>query len=404
MMIKINSLLLIVSIVFMHFMLARIAGFPLTIIPFTMSIFVLTHFELVKNLRTLSLFIILMIWPFIVYGIYVNAGGSVDLFDFSKTFLLWIYAFLTLIFASFSRLNKTPDYSVAFFVALILITLFSLAQILLVEIADSTLLYNLFGSYSYMGQQNLGGSGLASWGRSPGLYLEPSFNAFVMFFLTSILLINNKVNNAVLIFSIGICGVVLTTSAVGLLAMLGLITSFVIAKVIADGVKPIRILAVILIFLILVWGLSIYHNSFLSDKIYEVFRAGTSGYWRLIAPQVILTKVLVQYPFGVPFGQVENFIIPIGLNHAGNIGSSLDNGLFVLPFYFGWLGVFVILGLISKFLISVYQGDRNGVIFFWYLIVGLQFSGGVFLPEFIFCLVLMIFQYRKSLSNIYLWP
>lgn len=396
-MIKINSILLIVSIVFMHFMIVRIAGFPLTIVPFTMAIFLVMHFKLVSNLRVLYLLLTLIFWPFIVYGVYVVTGGGVELLDFSKTFLLWVYASSALMIATFSTLKKTPDYSMAYIVALLVITLYSLAQVLFVYIADSTLLYNLFGSFSYMGHQNFSGGGSLYWSRSPGLYLEPSFNAFVMFFLMSIVLINRNVKNSVLVLCVGILGIFVTTSAVGMLAILGLIISLLIYRASYLKGKEVLLAITLLIILTVFWGSDIFSILSLSDRFSEIGREGASGYWRVIAPLLILFEVLAQYPFGIPLGQVESFIRPMGLIHGGGVGSSLDNGFYVLPFYFGWVGILIMLGVIIKFFMSIYQRNKEGIVFWWFIIASLQFSGGVFLPEFIFCLSLAVFEYRRVL-------
>jgi hypothetical protein len=131
-------------------------------------------------------------------------------------------------------------------------------------------------------------------------------------------------------------------------------------------------------------------------RLNEVNVEGTSGYWRLVAPIIIISNAISILPIGIPFGQINEFVLSLGLSHGAHKGSSLDNGLAVLFFYFG-LATFVLLAcIIYKLLSCIYFRNKEGVIFWWYVIASLQFSGGVFLPEYILPMILMVYQYKKS--------
>ena len=127
----------------------------------------------------------------------------------------------------------------------------------------------------------------------------------------------------------------------------------------------------------------------------EINVEGTSGYWRLIAPLIITSEVVFQHPLGVPFGHMQDFIIPLGLFHGNSVGSTLDNGMYVLLFYFSWFGICFVLWMLYMLAKAIYRGNARDIILWWFVIVSLQFSGGIFLPEYLFILLLVVFQYRN---------
>lgn len=380
---------LVLSIIFLHFMIVRMAGFPLTIVPFAISIFLYFHVKTAIKPRGLLLGGALLIWPICVYVMYEMLGGSADLTEFSKTYLLWVYAISAIILISFAPLKRTINYSFEFLIALVVITVFSLAQILFFKLLGSTLLYNPFGAYTYMGEYQIERFSGDEYSRAPGFYLEPSFCAFVIFFLTAAILISNDKNRAfnwLLAFSL--LSVVITGSASGMIA----IPSLIIVRAIA--ILKSKLLKLILVFVTPVL-IVIFGEIFLSHRVEEIAVEGSSGYWRLVAPLIILTKVFAEYPLGVPFGQIEAFLLPLGLQHGTNTGTSIDNGVYYLAFYFGWFVVPFVAGLLYKFLQSMFRGDVTGVTYWWFILFSLQFSGGVLLPEYIFPLLLITMQYRR---------
>jgi putative colanic acid polymerase len=383
------SLTLIAAIVFIHFTPVSILGFPLTLAPFAILVFLLTHFKLSIHRNVLYLFILLIFAPIIIYIVFIVLGGWSEPLEFMTTYLLWIYAVFGMMLSLFSKPRIISDHSKDFITALLIVVLFSVAQVLFVKLFSSALLYQPFGDFSYMG-----GGGLISENlvRAPGLFLEPSFNAFIMFFLASVIVMKNpRIKGNILILVLSGIGVLVTTSIIGVVSILGLIFFLSLNLI----VKKNKVLFYVFILLSIAVLITLNDFLFTLDRFNEINTEGTSGYWRLIAPLIITSEVLFQYPLGVPFGHMQDFIIPLGILHGGSVGSTLDNGMYVLLFYFGWLGVYFVLWMFYMFVKEIYHRNIRGMVFWWFVIFSLQFSGGIFLPEYMFFLLLVIYQYRN---------
>lgn len=386
---------LILSIIGLHFMIVRLPGseYPLTAAPFAILIFL--YFYVRAAIRPLGLLLgaTLLIWPFCIYGMYELLGASADPSRFSRTYLLWAYAIFAIMLFSFAPLKKIPNYSREFIIALAVVAAFSLAQVAFFKLFGSTLLYNPFGEYTYMGEYQIDRFAVGDFARAPGFYLEPSFCAFVMFFLTAAILINEKKRDVPgWLWLLSFLSIAITGSASGIIA----IFSLFIMRAITSFKN--RMLKLTLIFFTPVL-VGVFVTFFLAERFAEISVEGTSGYWRLVAPLIILSKVYAEYPFGVPLGQIEAFLLPLGLKHGAGTGTSIDNGIYYLAFYFGWLAVPFVLGLLFKFLQSMFREDIVGVTLWWFILVSLQFSGGIFLPEYIFPLLLISMQYRRIKSS-----
>lgn len=379
---------LIFSILFIHFMFAQPTGFPLTIAPFAIAALLFFHIKLTITWRSLIITTCLVFWPFIVLGVYLQLGGEADILRFGRTYSLWIYAIIPVILIIFSSLKRIYDYNHEFLMILVIVGIYSLLQVLSAKLFSSYFFYNPFGTFTYMNEYRIVGG---SYERAPAFFLEPSFNAFIMFFLVSAILINTtKTRLSVWALLLGSFFVILSGSSAGILAM-GMLASF---WLIFYGVtnKFIRVLVVLTAPFIL----ALFSSYILAGRLSEVDIEGTSGYWRLIAPLTILDTVLTKYPLGVPFGQIEAFVFPFGLLHGEGIGTSIDNGLYVIFFYFGWLAFPFFIVLIYKLFQSILLADFVGSIFWWFILASLQFSGGIFLPEYIYPFLLVLIQFRKA--------
>ena len=99
----------------------------------------------------------------------------------------------------------------------------------------------------------------------------------------------------------------------------------------------------------------------------------------------------------IPLGQMESFIRPFGLQHATRTGVSIDNGAYYLIFLFGWLGLLLFFFTLWKLISAVLKNDHLSTIYWWFVVASLQFSGGIFLPEYLLPLVLVTYGFRVAL-------
>ena len=387
------SWILVLSIIFMHFMIASPLGFPLTIIPFVLIYFVITHFRLAIRYVPFLVAIALLLWPFLVLMSYDLLGADAKLNDFVRTYMLWIFALMVMVVGSTNRIKKTIDYSREFLISAGVIISFSITQVLSAWIFSTTILYYPFGRFSYFGVNDASRIVRDGLARAPGFYLEPSFCAFVLFFLLSTILIReNRPLRVSFLVAGGICAMFIVGSATGiisLIALAGLLISGFIKRRIRRIVTFIFLLFIIIVGMLLV----------LPQRIAEVSVEGTSGYWRLVAPLRILSKVYIDYPIGIPFGQIENFVIPLGIQHGAGVGSSIDNGMYNFAFYFGWIATVFLIWLFLKLILALYIGNQANIVYWWFVIASLQFSGGILLPEYIYPLLLITYTYRVNKSQ-----
>jgi len=71
--------MLIVAVIFLHFMIARPAGFPLTVAPFALAYFIYKHYKLTIRPIPFLVSIFLLFWPLVILMRYDVFGGAAAL-------------------------------------------------------------------------------------------------------------------------------------------------------------------------------------------------------------------------------------------------------------------------------------------------------------------------------------
>jgi hypothetical protein len=112
-------------------------------------------------------------------------------------------------------------------------------------------------------------------------------------------------------------------------------------------------------------------------------------------PTITPFAVLVNDPLDKPFGQCEETLSPCHLLNGTEYGASLDNGMYLLVFYFGWAGIALLALLIIRMLMIVFSLDGiKELILLAFVLSSLQFSGGILLPEYVLLLVMALYQFK----------
>jgi putative colanic acid polymerase len=104
--------------------------------------------------------------------------------------------------------------------------------------------------------------------------------------------------------------------------------------------------------------------------------------------------VLLSSPFGVSFGLMEETLLSYRLENGVNDGTTIDNGWYLLVFYFGWLGLIVsviIFFILGKFIV---KGDLKLSLLSLYFLLSPLFTGAIFSPEFLFLQFIVLISYR----------
>jgi putative colanic acid polymerase len=375
--------------VFLHFEVAEFFGFNLTvgaIVGFAMAAFI-ARWQLSKRavLIFLATNLVLLITP-------LASPTFFNLNDYITTGLLVQSSLiLLLISVNGSRLPNliigiAPGLKIAFWI----VALFSIIQISLSTFFNFYS-YNPWGDNQYLYKYIPlpGATGLI---RSAGFYLEPSFNAFVICALTLLVMLTK--GRPLIYMPISLLAVAATQSATGLILWFSLAA---VAVVFSRSFRSIRYIFVISLPLVAAYG-------YLSQRINSISLTGSSGNYRLLSPTSVVGDILSSQFFGHPLGSLYDVVSRYQLFQFGAEQSvTLDNGLYVIIFYFGWIGLLVLIGLFVWALSAIRRekiglGVPSIVVRLW-LVSCLLFSGAIFAPEFACITFLVVVVWRESLKE-----
>lgn len=178
----------IVSIVLLHFVFFNPFGFPLTAAPLFIVVFLLKHYCL--RLKTIAVIYIILLsaLPLFVLLFSFDSIYTLNVNQFFRTYSLWLVTVFVLVFAFTAKINRFYDYRAASAITISVIGIYSVIQVAEAHILGTTALYYPFGKYSYLNQTDVSGFVMEGSIRANSFYLEPSFAAFVIFFLLTMYL------------------------------------------------------------------------------------------------------------------------------------------------------------------------------------------------------------------------
>ena len=377
------------SCVFLHFMFAAPLGYPLTIAPLAVFFVLGRHYTGQISLAALIGLVALLLLPF------VNVIGqpSERLVRYLRTDALWIFNVTAIWWAARGSLaGRRSGIAQGAFAANVIIAGYSAAQAGLAFLTGSTALYNPFRGHQYLHEYDaaLQNAGVGAWSRAPSFYLEPSFGALVMVALLAVLMLARyRVTASIMVVAFGLSfnrsftGII--TFAIIVAVHLGLSLGHKVPRAIKLGVAA-------CFALVTAAGL----RQLLAARLGELNVEGASAYYRIVSPLIVLRDVLQFHPFGVEMGQVEAFLLPYGLLQTGAEGNTLDNGLYILVFYFGWIGVAAVVALLIAAVRQGVRGHREKAILWSTIFFSTVFSGAIFVPEYAFLLSLVLYQFRAG--------
>jgi putative colanic acid polymerase len=391
-----RTLALTLTIVCLHFTLVDIGGYPLTVAPFAALMFAVVSYKLEFPRSLLPLWSLLLAIPFVNLCF---PGSSVDLFEFMRTYGLWIFAVTMLLFSAGARLRRRDSNWVgkAAFASLVILSLYSILQVVLYKYLSLDVLYNPFGSHQYLPLMNSRGQYDVSLYpnniRAPGFYLEPSFNAFV---ITSMLFIITVTNKYRANFSLVLSGIALlfVNALSGLLIFAYVLLAYLILH--SRRRRQPWVGSVILL-VVVITAYMFGTTEYIWERITSGSIEGSSTNYRLVAPLGLLRDVLTHHITGLPFGTVEKVVSGYRMTNSLHQGSTLDNGFYLLVFYFGWLTVAaVVLAVLISAVFYRRWWTLSACYFVGYLLLSMNYSGGIMAPEYVFVVVMIIYSWRAS--------
>jgi putative colanic acid polymerase len=383
---KLAAFLVFVTLVFQHFQIFTVLGYEVTIGALSGILMVIIV------LRKLNFGLAIPVWATLAALTSAAAlfAGETDATGYLSTLALFLLS--SLIVSSAFGEQKWEIYSSAWFacgmlIALMAIVALSLGQVVLGYLG-SDMLFNPFGDHQYLHkyQANIG---LVEVPRAHGFFLEPSYDAFVIGAITATLISLGKFVRTTAVLCV--LGLIACQSATGLVLLVA------IAALIALRSRPAIALGAVAV----VGGVIIFTGEYLLVRLASSGTEGSSAYYRIIAPLQVISDVLQTHPLGMPLGSIEKVIGSYGLEMAGVQAKSLDNGFYVVVFYFGWLGLILLLLLLYGVLKWASRTRMRG--YAWiaplWLFSSLFFSGGIMAPEFALMSFLAISSYRISLHE-----
>lgn len=383
-----NLIFWLFPILLLNFSPFKPLGYPLTIAVFFIIciFFLIVDFEVGK----VANFIFLLITSCILLK------GCLDLFFLNSDFFGWLRTWSLLQFYLFSilllfmnfKLNKINN--AGFFCALkasvLILFSFSVFQILYYNYSGDLSIFRVWGDMGYGEQSYVLKSIQSGVVRANAFYFEPSYFGLVLFAIaTCLVVLRTKVVVPVIYYVLVVLAIVLSGSKSAFISIFLLMLLFLFKNSRLEG-------KVLFIFFGVICALFVMSAGSVGVDINE------SSYYRLFAPVEILTSVFDEYLFGVPLGGMEDFIYSVGVMNGSEFGQTLDNGWYLIVFYFGFFGLgvvfFIFIILVSKVL---FGGVVESVVLFYFLMSPF-FTGAVFSPEFFFLQFMVFYSYKVSLN------
>lgn len=367
------AFMIFVVVIFIHFRIAAIGGYEVTLGQVAALAFVLLT---VRSFDHRIMALALCAATFLV-GVTALFAPQTSGTDFFRTFGLLV-ASVTVIGLIFggrwrSEILLSTTMSRAVLVALLVVAVLSVLQVVSGSVGYAGF-FNPFGANQYFHEYNPN-LGFTAVPRAHGFYLEPSYNAFMICTMGTFLLV--KGYHRVISVTAVVVGLVCTQSVIGFIAIAAL-TLVALVKA-----RP----AVAIMLVAIGGGVAAVTASYVSGRLSTIGTDGTSANYRLLAPIPALLDTLSQAPLGRPLGSIESVLALYDLNMAGVPATSLDNGYYVFIFYFGWIGVALLASLLIWALAS-FRGRSSYPGATWmppvWIFMSLAFSGAVLAPEFVF--------------------
>ena len=140
---------------------------------------------------------------------------------------------------------------------------------------------------------------------------------------------------------------------------------------------------------------------YISTRLGDLGTEGSSSYYRIVGPLVMVGYSLTHIDGVVRFGSLYEYVASFGIFNGADVGKTIDNGLYLLIIYFSWFAVLLSLwymGKVIKMMINAFGDNRNfRVQLYLFTPVSLFFTGSIFSPEYAF-LIVCPFILRKALN------
>lgn len=100
---------------------------------------------------------------------------------------------------------------------------------------------------------------------------------------------------------------------------------------------------------------------YISTRLGDLGTEGSSSYYRIVGPLVMVGYSLTHIDGVVRFGSLYEYVASFGIFNGADVGKTIDNGLYLLIIYFLVRGVFitVVHRKVIKMMINAFGDNRN---------------------------------------------
>ncbi|ROP62706.1 putative colanic acid polymerase [Enterobacter sp. BIGb0383] len=373
-------------------------SFPITVVTFLPLLLLLyvDKINLKKLMIALGIGAGLTLFNYI-FGTSLNAGKYVT------STLLFIYLVIIIGMVWSIRFKQVSPHNHAkilrfFYLAvgfIVLLAALEMAQIILTggsSLMEMISKYLIYSNSYVLNFIKFGGK------RTTALYFEPAFFALA---LISIWLcikqfgIKTPKTDAMIL-----AGIVLSGSFSGVMTfILFYLLEWAFQYLNKDAIRKRLPLAIISLTAFMV-GL-VFAFPYIATRLGDLGTEGSSSYYRIIGPLVMVGYSLTNIDGMVRFGSLYEYVASFGIFNGADVGKTIDNGLYLLIIYFSWFAVILTawyLFKVGRMTINAFGNNRNfGVQLYLFTPVSLFFTGSIFSPEYAF-LIVCPFIFRKALN------
>ncbi len=387
------------GVLLLNFAPFRLFGYPVTVAPIASLVIYFICFRVSRTHRSSIIIIALFLSISAVKVLVDEITHSISISEYAKTFaLITLYVFLTALTVAgpikkftceAGTLQRLFDYLSAAIISI------AVLQRLHYYMFSDVTVFNVWGEHQISGQSYV--LNAISFGafKATSLYFEPAYCALVLFSLytCSSMISPPSLRKTALYF----LGFIFIGSLSGLISFLAITYIKSIYPSSARANKALflkRLIPTVFASIILLPIAFIYFG----NRALEYSEAGSSTHYRLVAPLEVVSDVVTNHPLGMPLGSIESVMQKSFLLNGSEFGSTLDNGWYVLLFYYGWLGAAITAAIIAVALRKSSQRPHV-LIPLAYITLAPFFTGAVFSPEFLFLQVLITITHRMQYAN-----
>ena len=377
------------AVIFLHFRLVGNGTAALTAAPFaTIGLLIWAAEPQISRRWAVSIIALLAV-PALIFIIDSGSSGI----EFVKTYIQWAFSTFVIVFAIAAPLARSVSFiAPACRLALGVVCLYGVIQVVSLQAFGTPLFYNPFGTHQYLSQYDLLLHSRDP--RAPVFYLEPSFAALVVTTCYFGAVSDGQRIRWSTLFAIA--GLLAIKSLAGFVVF-GVLIIWQAKHVFSKEGRVISVFGIVL-------------SALAADRfgLFEfIFRRSASGaidgsstYYRLIAPLPVLRDILLHSPLGAVFGSLNATIGKYGLLNGNRTGTSLDNGVYVLVFYFGWFALAAFVWIAIAVITGPAQTFWRRLFLFIFGTATVIYTGGIFGADFILLAVIAILAWRGRVQEV----